>query len=371
MKTTQMMGKWGVILISMGALLISCQPPEQQETPAEETFGAAQVKVFEARTQAISERLVFTGLIEARKKIVLNPDVGGKIAKIHVQEGDRVRAGQVLAELDTRAIKLQLEQAEAQRAVAEASYNDAKNNLQRWERLRKENAVSEQQYEQVKLAFEAASSQLQQAQAAVNLAEYNLDVSIMEAPFAGIIASKNAEVGDVVNPMMGGFGAASGVLTLMDFSVVKIAVEVSQNDIVRVAKGQKAFVEVSAYPGRIFEGRVTVVNMAADPLSRKFGVELEVPNPGLLLKPNTFGDVSLAVSSRDDALVIPQGAVLDDSYVFVVDGTTARRRDVRIGLQDTLLVEVIEGLQAGDRVIAEGNYGLADGAEIEVTEVIK
>ena len=171
--------------------------------------------------------------------------------------------------------------------------------------------------------------------------------------------------------MMGGFGAASGVLTLMDFSYVKIAVEVSQNDIARIAKGQMASVEVSAYPGRVFEGRVTVVNLAADPLSRKFGVELEVPNPELLLKPNTFGDVSLAVSSRDDALVIPQDAVLDNSYVFVVDGTTARRRDIRIGLQSTLLVEVTEGLRSGELVVAEGNYGLADGAEIEVTEVIK
>jgi RND family efflux transporter MFP subunit len=370
MKKTGFMGKLGVI-VSVGALLLSCQPPAQQEAPIEETFGAAQVKVFEVRTQSISERLMFTGLIEAQKKIVLNPDVGGKISKIHVEEGDRVKAGQILAELDTRAIQLQLEQAEAQRAVAEASYKDAQNNLQRWERLRKENAVSEQQYEQVKLAFEAASSQLQQAQAAVNLAKYNLDVSIMEAPFGGIIAAKNAEVGDVVNPMMGGFGAASGVLTLMDFSVVKIAVEVSLNDIVRIAKGQKASVEVSAYPGRVFEGRVTVVNMAADPLSRKFGVELEVPNPGLLLKPNTFGDVNLAVSTRDDALVIPQNAVLENSHVFVVDGTTARKRDIEIGLQDMLLVEVTEGLQSGELVVAEGNYGLADGAQIEVTEVMK
>ena len=172
MNKTGSMVKLSVIVV-MAAVLLSCQQPAEQETPAEETFGAAQVKAFEVRTQPISERLEFTGLIEARKKIVLNPDIGGKIAKIYVEEGDRVRAGQVLAELDTRAIQLQLEQAEAQRAVAEASYNDAQNNLKRWERLRKENAVSEQQYEQVKLAFEAASSQLQQAQAAVNLAEYN------------------------------------------------------------------------------------------------------------------------------------------------------------------------------------------------------
>jgi RND family efflux transporter MFP subunit len=351
-------------------ILLACRPPErQEEAAAAQAFGAAQVKVFKVRTQKISEKLIYTGVIEARKKIVINPDIGGKIAGIHVEEGDRVRQGQVLAELDTRAIRLQLEQAEAQRAVAEANFRDARNNLERWERLRKESAVSEQQYEQVKLAHDAAASQLQQAEAAVNLAKYNLDVSIMEAPFAGIIAAKNAEVGDVVNPLMGGFGAASGVLTLMDFSTVKISVEVSQKDVVRVAKGQTAYLSVTAYPERIFEGRVTVVNLAADPLSKKFGVEVQVRNPDLELKPNTFGDVTLEVSSQENALVIPQQAVLENRFVFVAENGKAVKREITIGLQDTVLLEVVRGLQEGELVVVEGNYGLDEGAEIEVEEV--
>ena len=361
---------WLGVIFLLGAVLMSCSPPEQ-EPVAEQSFGAAQVKVFQVRRQEISEKLLYTGLIEARKKMIINPDIGGKIAQIHVEEGDRVRKGQVLAELDTRAIRLQLEQAEAQRAVAEANFNDARNNLERWTRLRKENAVSEQQYEQIKLAYEAAESQLQQAQAAVNLAEYNLDVSIMEAPFAGIIAAKNAEVGDVINPMMGGFGAASGVLTLMDFSVVKIEVEVSQNDIARISKGRPATLRVSAYPDRIFEGRVTVVNLAADSLSKKFGVEVEIQNSELLLKPNTFGDVSLEVNSNDNALVIPQMAVLNGRYVFVTDGSRAERREIAIGLQDAELLEVVKGLSEGEQVVVEGNYGLADGASVEIKEVVQ
>jgi len=369
-----MKNNWiGKLAISIGVALIflSCQPPEQQEAAAEQTYGAAQVKVFKVHRQKISEKLVYTGVIEARKKIVINPDIGGKIASIHVEEGDRVQQGQVLAELDTRAIRLQLEQAEAQKAVAEASYKDAGNNLERWDRLRKESAVSEQQYEQVKLAYDASRSQLQQAEATVNLAKYNLDVSIMEAPFAGIIAAKNAEVGDVINPMMGGFGAASGVLTLMDFSVVKIRVDVSQVDVVRIAKGQTAFLSVSAYPDKEFEGRVTVVNLAADPLSKKFGVEIQVSNSELLLKPNTFGDVTLEVSSHENALVIPQKAVLENRFVYVVDNGKSLKREITIGLQNTFLLEVIQGLQEGELVVVEGNYGLDEGAEIEVKEVIQ
>jgi RND family efflux transporter MFP subunit len=256
-------------------------------------------------------------------------------------------------------------------AVAQASHKDAKLNMERWDRLRKESAVSDQQYEQVVLAFEAAESQLAQARAAVNLAEYNLDVSIMEAPFAGIIASRNAEVGDIVNPMMGGFGAASGVMTLMDFSVIKIVVEVSQKDVVQLQKGQDAQLTVAAYPGKVFHGKVMVVNQAADELSKKFKVEVFIDNPDLLLKPNTFGDVTLEVSSQADALVIPQAAVLQDRYVFVAEDNKAVRREIKIGLQNTELLEVLEGLHEGDLVVIEGNFGLDDGAELEVREVVQ
>jgi multidrug efflux pump subunit AcrA (membrane-fusion protein) len=116
---------------------------------------------------------------------------------------------------------------------------------------------------------------------------------------------------------------------------------------------------------------VTVVNLAADPLSKKFGVEIQLSNPELLLKPNTFGDVTLEVSSQENALVIPQLAVLENRFVFVVDGGKALKREITIGLQDTSLLEVLQGLREGDLVVVEGNYGLDEGAEIEVKEVLQ
>ena len=162
----------GVLACTM---VFNCKPPEQQETAVEQTFGAAAVKVYKVNKQNISEKLFYTGLIEAKKKIVINPDIGGKINKIYVEAGDRVKEGQILAELDTRAVRLQVEQAQAQMAVAEASQKDAQLNLERWERLRKESAVSDQQYEQVKLAFEAAESQLAQARAEAQWAAQRAD----------------------------------------------------------------------------------------------------------------------------------------------------------------------------------------------------
>jgi multidrug efflux pump subunit AcrA (membrane-fusion protein) len=250
-----------VLLLSM----VYCRAQEQEEIQ-EESFGAALVTVFKVSKQRISEKLVFTGVIEAWQTMNITPEIGGRIAKIYVEEG--------------------------------------------------ENAVSEQQYEKIKLAFESAEAQLNQVQAALNLSKYNLDVSIMEAPFSGVVASKNAEVGDVINPMMGGFSPTSGVVTLMDFSRVKIEVDVSYQDVIRIKKGQPASMAVSAFHGRIFPGRVSVVNLTADPMTKKFHVEIAADNPDLLLRPNTFGEIMIEVSSNEDALVVPQNAILENKYVW-------------------------------------------------------
>ncbi|MCK4932477.1 MAG: efflux RND transporter periplasmic adaptor subunit [Candidatus Aminicenantes bacterium] len=360
----------GLALLLLLSLLY-CRPQEQEEIQ-EESFGAALVTVFKVSKQRISEKLVFTGVIEAWQTMNITPEIGGRIAKIFVEEGDRVRKGQLLAELDTRAARLQVEQAEAAVAVAQANYNDAEKNMERMERLIKENAVSEQQYEKIKLAFESAEAQFNQAQAALNLSKYNLDVSIMEAPFSGVVASKNAEVGDVINPMMGGFSPTSGVVTLMNFSRVKIEVDVSYQDVVRIKKGQPASMAVSAFHGRIFPGRVSVVNLTADPMTKKFHVEIAADNPDLLLRPNTFGEIMIEVSSHEDALVVPQNAILENKYVFVVnEDNTVRRQEVSLGLENTDMVEIISGVQFGDRVVVEGSYGLDDGTKIEIKEVIQ
>jgi len=349
----------------------SCRSQDKKESVKEETFAAAPVKVFEVKRQKISEKLFYTGLIEAWKKINITPDVGGKIAKIYVQEGDRVEEGQLLAELDTKAIRLQLEAAKAGLAVAEANYNDAQKNMERMERLKKENAVSDQQYEKARLGYEAAEAQLQQARSALNLAQHSLDVSLMKAPFSGVVASRNAEVGDVINPMMGGFSPASGVLTLMDFSRIKIAIDVSQQDFVRIKKGQAVYLKVTAIPDRVFEGYVSLVNLTADPMTKKFKVEATIDNSDLVLRPNTFGEITLEVSTHEDALAIPQKAVLENKYIFVAQGDVAQRREVSLGLQNSELVEVTRGLKEGDLVIVEGNFGLEDGAKIKIEEVSK
>jgi RND family efflux transporter MFP subunit len=194
----------------------------------------------------------------------------------------------------------------------------------------------------------------------------------MRAPFSGVIASKNAEVGDVINPMMGGFGSgAGGVLTLMDYSRVKLVVAVSSEDIGRIRKGQEAVLRVGSFPGRDFRGSVNVVNLTADPLSKKFGVEVVIANGDGALRPGTFGDLVFEVQSHENALVVPQTAVLENAYVFVVDGGKAAKKTVALGIQNTTMVEILDGLAEGDAVVVEGNFGLEEGAAVQVLEEVK
>ena len=248
--------------------------------------------------------------------------------------------------------------------MAEANAKNSARNKERMDRLAAEKAVSETQYEQVKLADEAAQAQAAQARAAVALIRRSLEQAVMTAPWSGVIASRNAEVGDILNPMMGGYGGGSnGVVTLVDYNRVKIVVEVTQDDVVRLSRGQKAVVKSGSAEA---VGTVSVVNTAADPLSKKFRVEILADNPDHALRPGTFGSVVFEVESHENALAVPQKAVLSDEYVFVVENGKAVKRPVSLGLKNTVMIEVLEGLKEGEQVVVEGNYGLVEGTQVEI-----
>jgi membrane fusion protein (multidrug efflux system) len=332
--------RWLAILIVATVFLVpsACKKAEQAAAPAADASasqGTMPVKTETVVRRRISEKLIYTGVIEAARKINITPETGGKVARILVEEGQFVQKGQLLAELDTATIRLQLQQAEAGAAVAEANAKNAARNKERMDRLMAEKAVSDTQYEQV-----------------------------MTAPWGGVIASKNAEVGDVINPMMGGLGAAAGgVLTLVDYAQVKIVVEVTPNDIARLAHGQKAVVKAGQAEAT---GKVSVVSLTADPASKKFRIEILADNPGLVLRPGTFGSVVFEVNSHENALAVSQMAVLSDSFVYVVENGKAVKRTVSLGLKNTTMIEILEGLKEGDQVIVEGNYGLVEGTPVEI-----
>ncbi len=369
-KEITMRGRVFLILITIAILAIgltSCKKDKLADTNSPSPEVLFPVKVERVERRGIAKTLSFVGNLEPMDRATIVPDISGKLYKIYVDVGDRVRKGQVLAELDHRHIDLQLEQAKAGFEVAKANLNDAKTNYLRMEKLYKENAISSQQFEKVKLAYEAAHSQFQQAQAALNLAQYQQDVSIMKAPFDGVIVERLAEEGDVVNPMMGGFGSRGGVLVLMNFSRIKIDLDVSERDIFSIKKGQIAYLEVSSLPGKKFKGSVSIVNLAADPDTKTFKVRTEFDNPDLLLKPGVFGTVIIETETRNNVIAIKKEGLIEDS-VFVVENGKTFKRSVKTGLRNSVHVEIVEGLKEGEVYVVEGNLGLKEGANVKIIE---
>jgi|Deesub1362B_J571_1020462.scaffolds.fasta_scaffold04790_2 membrane fusion protein (multidrug efflux system)/multidrug efflux system membrane fusion protein/cobalt-zinc-cadmium efflux system membrane fusion protein len=362
-------GWFPVWFILAGIWLIGCgaRSPEDKK---EESVAAVPVRVMQLEPVTLEEVYSYTGDIQPVRQVKVFPDIPGKVAAIFVEEGDFVRKGQVLAVLDTTGLHLQRKQAEAGLAVARANFEDAKRNYERMLELKKEGSVSPQQFEKVELAYKAARAQLEQAEAALNLARHALDVSVMRAPFDGFIGGRFLNPGEMINPNMpGGFG----VVSLVDISRVKLVVNVPEKEFYRIREGMPARITVDAYPGRVFSGKVTVVNPVADVLTRSFRVQIEADNPDYLLKPGMFARVEIVVQRKEQVVAVPVDAVLEEGgrfYVFLVRDARAHRVEVEKGITDGFRVEIVRGLKAGDSVVIAGQRNLRDGDVVRITNPV-
>jgi len=194
----------------------------------------------------------------------------------------------------------------------------------------------------------------------------NYSKAEVRAPISGVITLYFAEPGDAVLPAPGG-----PVCTIADMDRVKVFIYVSERDIGKVRKGQKATVLADAYPGKVFNGIVNNVSAAADPQTRKIRAEITVPNPGHLLKPGTFARVEVTTSRREGVLAVPNSAILKENgkkFVFTVKDGIAKKNFVESGLKTEDKTGVVSGLNEGDSVVIEGNWGLSEGKKVSVPE---
>jgi RND family efflux transporter MFP subunit len=284
------------------------------------------------------------------------------VGSILKKQGDRVAQGELLATLDMTSLELQQKQARAAVAVAEASYQNAKLNAERMKKLFENKAISSMQYENTQLALDAADTQQKSARANLDLVDYTVKKSNMRAPFAGIITAKNMEEGDMINPMM---GMGQTILTLMDLSKVKVAVDVPAEEIEKIRIGQKCLATISSRPGETFVGEVYSKNLAADPLSKTFKVEIKIDNPETRIKAGVYADISIEYVHKENIYMLPLSALLaSEKEVMVNDNGFARKRAVTVGLRNGTRFEVLSGVNPGDQVLTEGSYDLKEGTAI-------
>jgi RND family efflux transporter MFP subunit len=186
--------------------------------------------------------------------------------------------------------------------------------------------------------------------------------TVIRAPISGIVATKFAEPGEIISPGI-------PILTLININTVKIAVDITEDNISGVKLGNLGEIKVDAYPDKVFFGKVIHIAPFANPASRAFRAELKVANPEQELKAGMFAKVKLITSQHKDTLIIPAKAVIregGEDFVFVVEGSKAKMHSIKIGLKEEEQVEVISGLKEGDKVIIEGHYGLTSGRRVNV-----
>lgn len=189
----------------------------------------------------------------------------------------------------------------------------------------------------------------------------------VKSPIEGIVIKYYVDIGDSVIPQEP--MPQEPVVNIAYMDKVKIVVNVGEKDITKLRKGKKVRVSVDAYPEENFLGRVVKVAPAVDPRSRKLKVELEIENKDHRLKPGMFADVEIIYNEHSNVLVVPRISVLEKegrTILFTVEDDRAKLREVKTGISDEEKIEIVEGLNEGESVIVEGNYGLVDGAKVEV-----
>ena len=357
-----------------------------QASPA--TSESAQSHAIETETvipQPIAGTILATGkiLVSENRVAVIGPVHEGRLVRLYAGQGSKVRKGQKLADLESADI----DQAEADYLKALSDYDNARRTSGA------EVKFAQATYDRTKMLYEktiTAGKNLQAAEHDLELAKALAASSVastkaaliaarrhllilglkssdvdalvnkpdlaavfsLTSPIEGIVVERNATIGATV-------GTDANVFKIIDTSSVWIDANVFEKDLERVRLGQEVRVVVPAYPGSSFSGRVILVSSVVDPDTRSVKVRTEVPNPDGRLKPDMFANVEIITDLHRTAISIPQSAVLNDggkTVVFVAETNGYKKQLVTAGIQDNDRVEIIDGLQAGDKVVVKGNY---------------
>lgn len=317
--------------------------------PAVET---SPVIVAEVRERQFADVITAVGTARANESVAVTSKVSDVISRIMFESGDTVEGGQVLAELvDTEEAAVLNE--------ARTTLTEARRERDRAAELAERGVAPAQRRDEAESAFQRAAAQ-------VNAIEARMADRIIRAPFAGVVGLRNISAGELID-------TGTVIATLNDVRIIKLDFEAPERFLSAIETGQRVHARASAYPGETFIGRVTNIDNQVDPVSRTVTVRAEIPNADNRLVPGMLLSAEVRRDERDRP-AIPESALMrihDQAYVFVVeedgDGHTVRRRDVQSGLRHQGRIEIVSGLEPGERVVADGAHRTRDGAPVRVT----
>ena len=361
------------------------------KVPAEQPRAAAVVAVTRGN---LASSLTVAGQFQPYQQVDLHAKVSGYIRRIKVDIGDRVRKGEVLAVLEVPELQNQVEGAQAEvrhsqsditRAQsevvsAESTYSAVHAAYTRLEEASKERPglIAEQELDDARAKDQEAAAQVGVAKASLDAMQQQLGVSSATrsrletmsryeqiiAPFTGVVTKRYADTGSLIQAGQDNNTQTLPVVQVAESDLLRLRMPVPESDVPYIQVGGDVQVKVNA-TGHTFTGKIIRFSRALDTNTRTMLTEVDVPNHDLSLNPGMYAETTIQLQRKNDALVLPAQAVVqngDQSYVLVVDATNhVVKRSVTLGIQTSNHVEITSGLQAGDNVIAAGQTGYQPG----------
>ena len=349
----------GLSIAAAGLLCAACREgePASAAAPAAAASRVA-VSVAQPRRGIISRQLTLPATVRARDQAVLYAKVAGYLKTIRVDKGDRVKAGQVVAEIEAPELEADYVRQKAEVTVAEVAHRRVSDAQKKAPDLVMPQTVDD------------AKGKLDMAKANLTRTETLLGYTRIVAPFSGIVSRRSVDPGAFIPAATSGsVSTSAALLTLLVIRSVRIDIPVPEPEVPRVRVGLPVQVTVDEIPGRVFTGAVTRFAYALDEASKTMLAEAEIPNPTEELRPGMYARVRVGIERKVEALLVPAAAVIagrgQDSVLTIADGK-AKRLPVKTGFRDDNDVEILDGLSADQPVILGGANPPADGQPVQV-----
>ena len=348
------------LAVSALSLLSACQRGDGEAKPPAPAAPAT-VQLVRPQQGAITRSVTLPGSVAAWQQAALYAKVGGYLKSIAVDKGDAVKAGDLLAEIEVPELLADRAKYRADVAVAEVDFKRVSDAQQKAPDL-----VMPQTVDEARGKFEIAQANLARI-------ETLLGFTKITAPFAGIVTRRLVDPGAFIPAATSGSAAQTAALvTLADFSTVRVNVAVPEPEVPLIKKDTPALISFQEIPGRLFTGQVARIAYVLDDATRTMLAEIDLPNADFALRPGMYAIVKLGVERHAGALLVPAAAVLVEKAarsVFTVDAAhKARKRPLKIGFEDGVAVEIVDGLAADQAVVLLGKQTLQDGQAVLVSE---
>jgi len=363
---------WFVVALAILALLIwAIYPPKNQARRGAINQGAQPVGVAKAVSGDINVTLNALGTVTPLATATVRPQVGGMLIKLNFTEGQMVKAGQTLAQIDPRPYQAALDQVRGQLARDAATLANAKVDLARYETLLAQNAISQQQVATQQSLVRSSEGVVVSDQANVETARINLGYTNIVSPVAGRAGIHLVDIGNIVQA-----GQSTGIVVVTQLDPMSVLFTIPEDNVHKVLDrvNSGATLPVDAYDRsqttKLTSGNLSAVDTVVDPTTGSVKLRALFDNKDSKLFPAQFVNIRLLVDTLHNQTVVPVAAIqrgADGSFVFVVTPEkTVNQRNVTTGVQDGNNIQVLTGLKAGDTVVVDGADRLRDGADVEI-----